>query len=98
MIQKDKLHLTEEGFIKCLSLKASLNKGLNETLKTLYPKIIPVKRSTKELPLILNSYWLSGFVAGDGSFIISIGKHPTCVTGYQVQAIFNIGQHIKDIK
>jgi len=33
-----------EGFIKCLSFKANLNKGLNETLKTLFPNIIPIPK------------------------------------------------------
>lgn len=98
MIQKDKLHQTEEGFIKCLSLKANLNKGQNNTLKTLYPLIMPVPRPIVKQPEKINPNWLSGFTAGDGSFMIIIRKHINCVTGYQVQAAFNIGQHSKDAK
>jgi hypothetical protein len=45
MIQYHKQHLTFDGFLQCLSLKASLNKGLNEILKVLFPNILPVPRS-----------------------------------------------------
>jgi len=41
---------------------------------------------------------LSGFTAGDGSFMIFIKKHSTIKVGYQVQVGFNIGQHTKDIE
>lgn len=45
-----KQHLTKEGLLKIVALKATLNKGLSEQLKVAFPNVIPVKR-----PRILNS-------------------------------------------
>ena len=54
-------HLTLEGFQKIVNLKASLNKGLSDELKTIFPKTIPAKR-----PLVVDqkikdpqmSFWI----------------------------------------
>jgi hypothetical protein len=97
-IQKSQQHFTTEGFLHCLSLKAHLNKGLNSKLKSLFPNLLPLIKPQRILPNIIDNHWLSGFTAGDGSFMVIIKKNPTCKTGYQVQAVFNIGQHIKDIE
>jgi hypothetical protein len=43
-------HLTDEGLRKLVSIRASMNNGLTEVLKTLFPDIIPVKR-----PIVQNS-------------------------------------------
>lgn len=43
------LHLTTEGLIKILSIKASMNRGLAEGLKHAFPDIIPVARPLKIL-------------------------------------------------
>jgi hypothetical protein len=43
-------HLTDEGLRKLVSIRASMNNGLTEVIKTLFPDIIPVKR-----PIIQNS-------------------------------------------
>jgi hypothetical protein len=37
-------HLTKEGLLKLVSLKASLNKGLSGKLKSEFPGVIPAKR------------------------------------------------------
>ena len=42
MVSKE--HLTEEGLRKILSIKASLNNGLSEQLKTHFPSISSVSR------------------------------------------------------
>jgi hypothetical protein len=39
-----KEHLTTSGLNKILSIRASINKGLSEELKTAFPNITPVKR------------------------------------------------------
>jgi len=40
-IVKDKNHLTEEGLMKIVSFKASLNNGLSNALKNVFPNVIP---------------------------------------------------------
>lgn len=47
-----KEHLTPEGLIKIVSIKASLNKGLNEDLQTAFPNITPVSRPIVDVPTI----------------------------------------------
>ena len=34
-------HLTEEGLLKIVSIRASLNKGLSDKLKVSFPDIVP---------------------------------------------------------
>lgn len=99
MIVDAKEHTTLKGFRKCLTFKAFLNKGLNDSLKTLLPNnFIPYPRPIVTLPTTINPDWLSGFTAGDGSFMIIISKNRTCLTGYQISAKFNIGQDSRDIE
>jgi len=43
---KLKEHLTKDGLLKIVSLKASLNLGLSEQLKVAFPNIIPAIRNT----------------------------------------------------
>ena len=40
----NKGHLTKEGLNKIVKIKASINKGLSDELKTAFPSIKPVKR------------------------------------------------------
>jgi hypothetical protein len=51
-----KEHLTPEGFRKILSIKASLNLGLSETLKQTFPEIVPVSRPKIEDQIIPDQY------------------------------------------
>lgn len=46
---KNKIHLTEDGFKKILSIRASMNLGLSDELKLVFPNISPVSR-----PLLLD--------------------------------------------
>ncbi|RPB18024.1 homing endonuclease, partial [Terfezia boudieri ATCC MYA-4762] len=58
-----KEHLTEEGLTKILSIRASVNNGLSDDLKTAFPNIIPVARPQVELPIYINPHWLAGFAS-----------------------------------
>lgn len=89
-------HLTLEGYKRCLSLKASLNKGLSFSLIQNFGPIVEIERPQVVQPKNLDPHWQSGFTAGDGSFFICISKNKNCKTGYQVQASLNIGQHLRD--
>lgn len=53
---KSKEHLNREGILKIVSIKASLNLGLSEQLKTEFPDIIPASRFTDFLVSIPNDY------------------------------------------
>jgi hypothetical protein len=41
----------------------------------------------------LNPYWITGFVDGDGAFMIAISRKPTNIIGYSVRGIFQIALH-----
>ena len=92
----NKEHITLPGLHKIVALKASMNKGLSDYLKTCFPSIIPNIR-----PLVLNKtipdpHWLSGFVAAEGCFFVGINKSSTIKVKYNVQLEFQITQHIRD--
>jgi hypothetical protein len=40
----NKEHLTSEGLDKLIAIKATLNLGLSNALKTSFPKVVPVNR------------------------------------------------------
>jgi hypothetical protein len=52
----NKSHLTEEGLLKLVSLKAVLNKGLTETLNTAFPNLVPVLRPEVKLSKIIDPF------------------------------------------
>lgn len=90
---KQKKHLTQEGFQEILSLKESLNNGLSEELKIVFPNIIPSLKPQTITPKFetINPYWISGFVDGDGCFYITLTNNST-----GVGLVFKITQHIRD--
>nr|YP_010170355.1 LAGLIDADG homing endonuclease [Phanerochaete carnosa]QRZ60336.1 LAGLIDADG homing endonuclease [Phanerochaete carnosa] len=97
-------HLTVEGLHELISIRASLNKGLPERLKSAFQSIKPVVRP--EVPkfsgfaLVLNNsdikYWVAGFVTGEGCFYIQTSKSKTHKLGIGVSLNFYVSQHIRD--
>lgn len=47
-----KEHLTMEGLMKILSIKASMNKGLSEDLQRVFPNVTPVPRPLVDVATI----------------------------------------------
>lgn len=96
---ENKAHLTQEGLLKLVSIKASLNWGLSDKFKESFPSIEPVARpEVKFSPLaqrIQDINWLVGFAEGDGSFMVNIiqGKDKT---KYYVSLNFSVSQHDRD--
>jgi hypothetical protein len=90
-----KEHRTPEGFRKILSIKASMNLGLSDSLKEAFPDIIPVERPKVEYQKILDPNWLAGFVEGEGCFYVDIAKSSSKV-GARVQLKFKIAQHSRE--
>jgi hypothetical protein len=85
-------HLTPQGLINILSIKASSNLGLPDRLKILYPNIVPVERPKVTDQTIKDPFLLSGFVDGEGSFGIKTQKSRTRL-GLAVWLRFKITQH-----
>jgi hypothetical protein len=81
----NKEHLTEEGFLKILSIKAIFPKGLNKNLINAFPTIKPIIKP-EFIPNTnrLNPHWIAGFIQADSSFGLSIVKRINRKLGYQV--------------
>jgi hypothetical protein len=95
LINKDE-HLTKDGLIKIINLKASLNKGLSDKLKTNFPNITKVERSKVNIPIIIDYNWIAGFMSGDGCFSVGIYKSSTNKIGYGVALQIILTQHSRD--
>lgn len=86
----NKEHLTEEGIVKILSIRASMNKGLTASLKTIFPNIVGVERPIICNQIIKSPFWLVGFVDGEGCFYLKITKLQ------KVNLAFSISQDSRD--
>ena len=91
----NKQHLTMDGLLKLIALKASSNWGMNQNLKEAFPNIVPITR-TQTYSKIPSPEWLLGFVSGEGNFFIRWMNSSTYKLGYQVGLRFQITQHSKD--
>jgi hypothetical protein len=89
-MKSTKKHLTFEGFSIILTYYAAINRGVSSKVTKYYPNIEVVDKPNIKLPLTLNPNWVSGFVAGDGGFIINIRKNN------KVEFRFHVAQHSKD--
>ena len=94
-----KEHLTEEGLGKIVNIKASLNRGLTESLKEAFPNCNPVLKPSLIYTEILDPNWLSGFVNGDGCFSAYIKRiSSTPVIKVIIRLKLNITQHSRDFE
>ncbi|KAF5868399.1 putative uncharacterized 49.1 kda protein in nd3 [Botrytis fragariae] len=78
------------GLLKIFSLRAILNKGLPGIIKTEFPYIIPAILPEFKVSSDFNPHWLSGFIAAEGSFFISLYSNEKRKAG--------LSQHVKDIE
>lgn len=92
-----KEHLTQEGLKKIASIRASMNKGLSESLIESFPGITPVERPVVERVTNFDLCWLVGFIEGEGCFDINIVDKKTGA-GSNVQLRFRLSQHIRDLE
>jgi len=98
---KNKEHLTKQGLLKLVSLKALMGKGLTNELKAAFPDLLPanelgISDLTLSPDLIIDPCWLAGFISAEGCFIIGIFESTSVKIGYQVQLKFVLSQHIRD--
>jgi hypothetical protein len=68
-LMNKKEHLTDEGVIKIISLRASMNKGLSEELLKNFSGTISVVRSSLEFSDNIDPCWLAGFTSAWGVFL-----------------------------
>ena len=94
----NKAHLTVEGLNQIVNLKASMNLGLSDKLKSEFSGYQKVERPVINYDnAYIDPFWLSGFVSAEGNFDVRIPK-TNSKTGYRVQLRFRITQHLRDIK
>ena len=94
MIAKD--HLTEEGFLRVISLKTALNRGISQKLKEEFPNVTILSRPKLNYSSdSLDNNWIAGFCAAEGSFNVSINNSKDRKLP-QVRARFSIGLNSKD--
>ena len=91
-----KSHLTIEGLNKIINVKASMNLGLSDFLKSEFILFNPVERPVIKTENIPNSYWVSGFTSAEGNFDVRIAQQKSNKIGYRVQLRFRISQHERD--
>ena len=92
----NKAHLTVKGLKKIVNIKASMNLGLSDTLKSEFAGYTPVERPVINYDnVILNSHWISGFISAEGNFDVRIPSTNSKL-GYRVQLRFRISQHSRD--
>nr|ATI20431.1 LAGLIDADG endonuclease [Juglanconis juglandina] len=91
MVNKE--HLTQEGLIKIVSIKAAMNFGvLPDALKAEFPAVKPVKVVKVENTRITDLNWISGFVEGEGCFYINVYKRKDTSLGLGVKLVFKVTQ------
>jgi len=93
----NKAHLTTEGLNRIVNIKASMNLGLSDTLKSEFVGFTPVERPIIITDNIPHPSWISGFVSGEGNFDVRVSPSSNKI-GYRVQLRFRISQHERDFR
>lgn len=93
----DKAHLIVEGLEKkIVNIKASMNLGLSDALKSDFAGYVPVERPIINYDnVVLDPYWISGFISAEGSFDVRMPSTNSNL-GNRVQLRFRISQHSRD--
>lgn len=93
-IIKNKEHLSIEGILKLVGIKATLNWGLSDKFKESFPTakavVRPLVRHNTLNIKIKNLNWIRGFIEAEGSFQVIIQNNRN------VSLRFSLTQHIKD--
>jgi len=93
----NKAHLTVKGLNQLINIKASMNWGLSDKLKSEFANYTPVERPVINYDnVILDPYWISGFISAEGNFDVRIPSTNSKL-GYRVQLRFRISQHSREI-
>lgn len=91
-----KEHLENKGFCLILKYYASINRGVSNKVNRFFPNIVPYRKVKTTIPNVLNPNWVSGFVAGDGSFTLGLRKSKLESKALGLYFNFSVIQHSKD--
>ena len=67
-----KEHLVKEGLETIVAIKASMNKGISDTLKLAFINVKAFERPNVVDINITDPHWMAGFATGEGCFSIYI--------------------------
>jgi hypothetical protein len=80
-----------------LNIKAAMNKGgISEILLKYFPNTVAISRPYVKFQAIPNSFWVAGFVDGEGNFSIKITKNNKYKMGSSARVWFQVNQHYRD--
>lgn len=91
----ERKHLDFKYLVEIISIKASMNGGLSNSLKTLFPEIKKVERPVISSQVIESPLWLIGFIQGEGCFFVKTKWKDNKVS--QILLTFSINQHSRDL-
>jgi hypothetical protein len=99
-LMNKKAHLNLDGLREIVNLKASMNLGVSDLIKSEFTQISPAYsiREKIEVSNIPDPNWISGFVSGEGNFDAGVRKSPESKLGAKTYLRFRITQHNRDIK
>ena len=89
----NKEHLVKDGLEKFVGIKASINKGLSDSLKLAFPNVTQTEKFMEIDNKIPNPQWVAGFSTGEGCFYIKMTKSSYSKQGYNIQLNFQLTQH-----
>ena len=92
----EKKHLTVEGLREIVAIKASMNRGLPDKLKTAFSDITPTDGPLGGGRAVSDPYWLAGFTTAEGCFFVNIHKSPNSKLKERVRLVFQLTQHSRD--
>lgn len=96
LLMNNKEHLTDEGLLKIVAIKASMNLGLSDNLLISFPEVIPYERPIINTLSIPDPNWIIGFTDGDGSFFVNTVKTNNLLT-HKIKLMFRIAQNSRDL-
>jgi hypothetical protein len=97
-IVSNKNHLSIEGLHQIINIKAAMNKGISDELKSYFINLNIVERPLITTKNNFDYNWIAGFVSGEGNFDVNIHFSKSHKIGYQVQLRFRISQDERDMQ
>ena len=88
-------HLSAKGLQEIINIRASINLGISDSLKTIFPNTVPVTRPLIENITIPHPEWMAGFVSGEGCFLVQMAKYGKGKLD-GVSLSFKVSQHLRD--